>query len=369
LTPKAVPAIDALASTTPFVAPETLARRAGLTSLLRLGANESPLGPSPRAVEAMQAAVSGSWMYSEPESTDLRAALARYHGCAPENVSVGAGIDDLLALAVRAYLGDGTVALTFGTYPTFSYHVAGYGGRSITVPYQDGRIPLDALAALAREHRTRMVYLANPDNPSGSYASPEQLAPFIEALPAQTLLVLDEAYIDFADDFAPHVTIDPRIIRMRTFSKIYGMAGARVAYALAAPEVVSTFQKIRQHFGVNRLAQIGALAALGDRAFFEEVRQETAAGRDTYRELGERLGCPTIPSSTNFVCFDIGTRARAEAMVEALLARAVFIRKPGLPPLDRYVRVTVAAPQDQPHFAAMFSQALAAIDAKEDVLV
>jgi len=369
LTPKAVPAIEALASTTPFIAPEALARRAGLSSLLRLGANESPLGPSPAAVEAMQGAVSGSWMYSEPESTDLRAALARYHGIAPENVSVGAGIDDLLALAVRAYLGDGTVALGYGTYPTFLYHVAGYGGRAVTVPYENGRIPLDALAALAREHQTPMVYLANPDNPSGSYASPAELARFMEALPDPTLLILDEAYIDFADDFAPQVTIDPRVIRMRTFSKIYGMAGARIAYALAAPEVVSTFQKIRQHFGINRLAQIGALAALGDRAFFEQVRRETARGREAYRELGERLGCATIPSSTNFVCFDIGTRTRAEAMVEELLARGVFIRKPGLPPLDRYVRVTVAAPQDHPRFAATFAQALAAIDAKEDVLV
>jgi histidinol-phosphate aminotransferase len=370
LTPKAVPGVQALSTSAPFVAPEALARRAGLATLLRLGANESPFGPSPRAIEAMRAEISGLWMYSEPEHTDLRAALARHHGCAPENVCVAAGIDDLLALAVRAYLGDGTVALTYGTYPTFMYHVLGHGGHAVTVPYaDDGRIELDALAALARAQCTPMVYLANPDNPSGWYARPEQVAHFLGELPAETMVVLDEAYIDFIDHFTPAVTIDPRIIRVRTFSKIYGMAGARIAYALASPEAVANFQKIRQHFGVNRLAQIGAIAALDDREFLDRVRRETAQGREYYYALGRRLGCPALPSQTNFVCFDIGTRARAEAIVEELLLRSVFVRKPGLPPLDRCIRVTVAAPADQAHVAAVFAEALAAVDAKEDVLV
>ncbi|HEY0798203.1 MAG TPA: aminotransferase class I/II-fold pyridoxal phosphate-dependent enzyme, partial [Candidatus Baltobacteraceae bacterium] len=245
MTPKPIPAIESVPATTPFIAPEALARRAGITDLLRLGANESPFGCSPRALEAMREAAAGSWMYCDPENTELREALAQRHHCGPESISVGAGIDDLLALTVRAYLGDGTVALTFGTYPTFGYFVAGYGGRAVTVPYQDdGRVALAGLAALAHQQRARMVYLANPDNPSGSYANAAEVAQFIAALPEETIVVLDEAYVDFVEGEADN-RVDPRIIRVRTFSKVYGMAGARIAYAVAAPEVVATFQKIR----------------------------------------------------------------------------------------------------------------------------
>jgi histidinol-phosphate aminotransferase len=359
-----IPHIAAMPTTTPFVGPETLARRVGVERLLRLGANENPFGPSPNAVEAMRRELQRIAYYGDPDSFMLREVLAIRHHCAPDNISVGAGIDELQGLMVRAYLGDGAAVLTLGTYPTFMYHIAGYGGYGVTVPYaEDGSIRLDALAMLACEHRPRLVYVANPDNPSGSCVTPQALERFLDRLPDDALLVLDEAYAEFTDEVYFGDTVHPRIVRMRTFSKVYGLAGARVGYILAAPEVVACFQKIRLHFAVNRVAQAGACAALEDRSFVAHVKHETARGREDYHALGKRLGCATLPSFTNFVCFDLGSHARAEATVEELLQLGVFVRKPGVPPLDRYIRVSVGAEEERAVFARALEQVLHILEA------
>ena len=220
-----------------------------------------------------------------------------------------------------------------GTYPTFAFHVSGYGGRLETVRYSsDGKVPLDALTERAWEVRPRIVYLANPDNPSGSFHTAGEVLRFLASLPPDALLMLDEAYADFLPSGdLPTPSVLPNTVRARTFSKAYGMAGARIAYALADPSIVGTFQKIRLHYGINRTAQIGALAALDDPAFIESVVAEVARGRAEYARLGGRLGIATLPSTTNFVLFDLGTRERAEAMVARLLEHGVFIRKPGAP--------------------------------------
>jgi histidinol-phosphate aminotransferase len=330
-----------------------------------LGANESAFGPPPKALAAMRSELEHTSWYGDPESTELREALAQRHHCKPENISVGAGIDDLLGLAVRAYLapGDVTVA-THGSYPTYVYHVHGYGARLETVPYtRAGAVDLAALGARVRTTGARQVYLANPDNPSGGFAARADVAAFVAALPPGVLLVLDEAYGDFVE---PHEllpeTNDARIVRMRTFSKAYGLAGARIAYALAAPEVVATFGKIRLQFGINRTAQIGALAALAETEFVASVIEEVERGRAHYRSLAEHHGLATLPSRTNFVCIDLGSRARAEALLEALLERGVFVRKPGAPPLDGHIRVTVGTPAERERFAAIFAEALAALE-------
>jgi histidinol-phosphate aminotransferase len=359
-----IPQIAAVPVSTPFVGPETLARRVGIKALVRLGANENPFGPSPRAAEAMRAEISRVAYYGDPDSLLLREALAARHRCTPDHIGIGAGIDDLQGLLVRSYLGESEAALTFGTYPTFMYHVLGYGGSAVTVPYaSDGSVQLDALADLARERRPRLAYLANPDNPSGSFVSPAALETFLERLPEETLLVLDEAYVDFLDETYFDDTAHPRIVRMRTFSKAYGLAGARIGYVVAPPEIIATFQKIRLHFAVNRIAQAGALAALEDRAFVERVKRETALGREAYHALGRATGCATLPSCTNFVCFDLGARMRAEAMVQALLARGMFVRKPGAPPLDGYVRISIGAPEERTRFAHAFKESLQAVEA------
>ncbi len=360
--PKPARVVAAVPPSRPFVAPEELARRVGRRELIRLGANESAFGPPPAALAAMRAEAERASWYGDPESAELRSALASRHGIDVDEIVVASGIDELLGLVVRAYLGDGEVAAaTHGTYPTFGYHVVGFGSGLATVPYRaDGRVDLAALAQLAGREHARIVYLANPDNPSGTFAAAAEVEAFLAALGPEVLVVLDEAYADFvaAADLAC-TNGDPRVVRMRTFSKAYGLAGARIGYAIAARDTIAMLGKIRLQYGVNRSAQAGALAALGAAPFVARVVAEVTRGRAEYAALGERLGVRTLPSATNFVCFDLGSRARAEALVEALLQNGIFIRKPGAPPLDGFIRVTVGAPAERAAFADAFGALLA----------
>ncbi len=365
--PRPTPQVEAVPASTPFVAPEALARRVGRASLVRLGANESAFGPSPKAIAAMQAALGRTSWYGDPESRELREALALRHGCAFENIVVGSGIDDLLGLVVRSYLAPGATALaTRGTYPTFTYHVVGYGGEIATLDARaDGSVDIDGMIASATTIAPALVYLANPDNPSGTMAGAADIERLRAALPTGTLLILDEAYVDFIGTARVlGDAIVENMIRMRTFSKAYGLAGARIAYAIAAPGIIATFEKIRLHFGVNRTAQIGALAALNDTAYTAYVAGEVARGRDEYVALGKTLGIATLASFTNFVCFRLESRAQAEAMVAALLERGIFVRKPGAAPIEDCIRVTIGTPGERAAFADAFAEALAALREK-----
>jgi histidinol-phosphate aminotransferase len=342
----------------PFVGPEALERRMGRPFRVRVGANESAFGPSPAARQAMAAAIAGTGWYGDPESYDLREALADRLGTTRAHVAVGSGIDDLLGLIARAYLEQGDVAVTsLGAYPTFNYHVQGFGGRLRFVPYRDCRNDVEALAEAAREADARVLYLANPDNPTGTWHPAAAVERLLDALPEGCLLALDEAYHEFApEDTVPDLDpSDPRLVRLRTFSKAHGMAGARIGYAVASEPVIGAFERIRHHFGVNRVAQAGALASLGDEAFIAHVASEVTRGRLEYEDLAAGLGLDCLPSATNFVAIDCLTGAGSEAAVAALAERGVFVRRPRVAPLDRYVRVTVGDEADRAAFAEAFT--------------
>lgn len=348
-------AVEAIPATTPFVGPEELMRETGQTQLLRLGANESPFGPSPKAVAAMTQELPRLAWYGDPESLDLRDALAAKHRCRPEQIVVGSGIDELMGLAVRAFVAPGQAAVaTLGTYPTFAYHVAGYSARLVAVPYkEDGTPDCGALVEAARRAAPPIVYLANPDNPSGRFMPAPVIERLYAELPHDTLLLLDEAYADFVEDrqlLRP--TFEDRLVRLRTFSKAYGMAGARIGYALTTERNVSTFQKIRLHYGINRNAQVGALASLSDEAFRRRVVSETERAREEYYRLARELNCRYIESATNFVCIEMETPQRAKRVVDELLSRGVWIRKPGAPPLDAFIRVSVGTAPMRAAFGA-----------------
>lgn len=358
------PAIEAIPQTTPFIGPEQLMRETNQRRLVRLGANENAFGPSPKAVAAMASELPRLSWYGDPESLDLRDALAEKHRCDPSQIVVGSGIDDLMGLAVRAFVAPGSSALaTIGTYPTFAYHVAGYGARLLEVPYRsDGTPDCDALIGVTRSAMPSIVYLANPDNPSGRFISRGDIEAFYEALPHDTLLLLDEAYADFVDEreLLPAVFED-RLIRLRTFSKAYGMAGARIGYALATQSNVATFQKIRLHYGINRNAQVGALASLHDAQFRDYVVAETARAREAYYRLAAELGRPYIDSRTNFVCIGMESAQQATRVMNELLRRGVWIRKPGAPPLDAYVRVSAGTATMRDAFATALRAVLAEV--------
>ncbi|WP_010138848.1 pyridoxal phosphate-dependent aminotransferase [Oceanicola sp. S124] len=353
----------ALPSTVPFTGPEELERRRGAPFAARLGANENGFGPSPRALVAMTGSASGIWQYGDPASHELRAALADHWGCEVANIVVGGGIDGLLCDLVRLTVAPGDVIVTSaGAYPTFNYHVAGFGGRIETVPYRDDAEDLPALIARAAEVDAKLVYFANPDNPMGSYLPGAAIAEALAALPAGTLLVLDEAYGEFAPEEAavPLPVDDPRLVRMRTFSKGYGMAGARVGYALGPEELIRAFDKVRNHFGMNRSAQAGALAALQDQDWLGHVRAAVAASREAIAAIARDNGLVPLPSATNFVTIDCGGDGdRARALVAALAEEGIFVRMPFVAPQDRCIRISCGPEREMTLLAEALPRALA----------
>ncbi len=364
--PRLTPLALSLPSTVPFTGPEALERRTGIPFSARLGANESVFGPSPLALEKMAQAARDAWKYGDPEVHDLRHAIAAHHGIAPAHVAVGEGIDGLLGLLVRLTVGRGDAVVTSdGAYPTFNFHVAGFGGTLHKVPYRDDHEDPGALIARASETRAKLIYLSNPDNPMGTWHPAPVIADMIANVPDRTLLILDEAYADLAPDgtVPPLAPEDPRVIRMRTFSKGYGLAGARVGYAIGHPDLILAFDKVRNHFGLSRVSQAGARAALGDQAYLADVKAKVATARDTIATVARANGLSVILSATNFVTLDCRRDgAFATRVLTELGARGVFIRKPGVAPLDRCIRVTCGPPEALALFAAALPDALAAAE-------
>lgn len=334
-----------LPTTVPFTGPEALERRTGVAFRARVGANESGFGPSPKVIAAIAEAAGEVWKYGDPELHDLRHAVAAHVGAPPANIVIGEGIDGLHGLIARLIIEPGDVAVTsLGAYPTFNYHVAGFGGRVVAVPYRGVQEDLGGLLDAARRERAKVIYLSNPDNPMGSHWEARELEAFIAALPDETLLLLDEAYCETATDFAlPRLDISrPNVIRTRTFSKAYGLAGMRVGYAIGEARFISAFDRVRNHFGVTRLGQVAALAALAEQDWLRQVVDRVVAARARLYAIAQQSGLSAVPSQANFVAIDCGRDGDyAMGVLKALEKRGVFVRKPMAPGLDRHIRISV----------------------------
>jgi histidinol-phosphate aminotransferase len=278
-----------------------------------------------------------------------------------DEITLGAGVDELLILLCRAFVDPGDpVVVNLGGYPTFEFGVHGAGGRFVRIPYREDAPDLDGLAEAVAESNARIVYLANPDNPSGHLHSAADVQAFRARLPEGCLLILDEAYADFVT--LPELPVfdraDPGIVRLQTFSKAHGMAGMRVGYAVGHPHFGKALDKVRPHFGVNALAQVAALASLSDPAHLADVVAATTFGRMELMAIARRCGLAARPSRTNFVLFDAGTRAEADALLDKMLRAGVFLRKPGQAPLDRFIRVTVGTDKDHHEFERILHREL-----------
>tara|TARA_R110002051_G_scaffold159688_3_gene231203 strand:- start:8249 stop:9361 length:1113 start_codon:yes stop_codon:yes gene_type:complete len=364
------PRLTALAATlpasVPFVGPEAQERSNGSPFAARLGANECGFGPSPLAIKAMQDAAVDAWMYADPESHDLRQALATFHNVPADCIMIGEGIDALLGNLVRLFVSPGDAVITSaGAYPTFNYHVTGYGGTLHTVPYTGDFEDPSRLIAKAKDVQAKLVYIANPDNPMGTVHAGPDIARMISALPANCLLVLDEAYIEFAPKgSAPTIsTTDPRVIRMRTFSKAYGLAGARAGYAVGPPDVISGFNKVRNHFGMSRISLAGALAALNDTAHLNSILKQVAKSRARIASIALENGLTPLKSATNFVAIDCGKDgAFAGRVVAKLGEQGIFVRMPFVAPQNRCIRVSCGPDPEMDLLAAALPIALAAAD-------
>ncbi|MFM1813835.1 MAG: hypothetical protein RLZ98_530 [Pseudomonadota bacterium] len=352
-----------LPATVPFVGPEAIERRRGRPFAARLGANESVFGPSPRVVEAIGNAAAEIWKYGDPENFELKAALAAFHGIAPANIAVGEGVDALLGYAVRLFADpQDTIVSSLGGYPTFNYHVAGYGCRLVTVPYRDDREDPVALIETARRERARIVYLANPDNPMGTWHDATIVEGMMGLVPEGMTMILDEAYADTAPRGAIPVldVSNPGVVRFRTFSKAYGLAGIRVGYAIGEAGVIAAFDKIRNHFAVSRLAQVAALAALADQDYLVGVVRGIESARARIAAIASENGLAAIPSATNFVTVDCQRDGMfARRVLDALIERDIFVRMPSVAPLDRCIRVSVGTGSDLDLLASVLPAALA----------
>ena len=351
-----------LPSIIPFVGPDEQERQSGILFRARMGANESGFGPSPKAISAMNEATHFSWQYSDPDNHNLRQALADFYKVGYENVMVGEGIDGLLGCVAHMFVEPGVNVITsLGSYPTFNFHIKSRGGLLHLVPYKDNHEDQDALLAKAEETNASLLYFSNPNNPMGTWWSADKMQSMIDRLPKGATLVLDEAYIETAqDNVAPRIDVtNPQVLRFRTFSKLYGMAGARIGYVIGHPELIASFDKVRNHYGVNIIGQRGALAALKDQAYLADVKTKVKQGRDRIHAFAKSLGLTTIPSSTNFVTIDCGRDSEfAKLVLSKMLERGVFMRMPGVEPQSKCVRVSVGLDEEMDIFEEEFAAVL-----------
>jgi len=353
--------VQGLPSSAPFVGPETLEREHGQRFAARIGANESAFGISPVARKAMQDAMgdlSCSW-YGDPENYDLRSALAERFRIPMECICVDAGIDSLLGLSVRMFMEPGDQVVTSdGAYPTFNYHVSGFGGELNKVPYNNYHEDPETLLDAAKKSKARLIYFANPDNPMGTWHDAATVQNLIDHTPDHSILLLDEAYTEFStDDIAPPIdSKHKRVIRFRTFSKAYGMAGMRIGYAIAHPDIITGFNKIRNHFAVNRLAQVAALASIEDSNAIPEALKKVQTGRQRIYSFANKNQLEYLPSATNFVAVDLLSSERANSMLAGLNGNGVFIRMPGVAPLNRFIRVGIGTEEEQAVFEEQFNR-------------
>ncbi len=364
--PAFAPIPSVLPSTVPFVAPEQIERETGRVFKARLGANELTLPPSDFVRAACtRVARDEAGFYPDPTAFELREKLAAHTGRAPNEILVGEGIDALLGWIVRLFMGQGDSAVTSrGAYPTFNYHVAGAGGHIEMVPYRDDVEDPEALAAMVRQFDAKLVYFCNPDNPMGSWHDFVTVQKFVDSIPETCLVLLDEAYMEFTPQgvVPPDNFSRPNLVRLRTFSKAYGLAGFRIGYALGPDRIIKGFDKIRNHFGVTRIAQAAALAALEDVAHTQQTVAVIAKGRGRLSDIASDNGLTPLRSATNFVAINCGRDGEfAKRLLDEIVARQVFIRMPGVEGLNRCIRVSVGREDELDLFEQVLPEAVAAL--------
>lgn len=315
-----------------------LERELGITDIVKLASNENPYGPSPATLAAMQSALAQVWLYPDGSCHDLKRALSRHLAVEPECLTIGNGSNDLLMLLAEAFLATGLSAVYsqygFAIYPLVIHET---GAQAIEVPAlpRHAEMPLGhdlpAMTAAIRPD-TRIVFIANPNNPTGTWAPSAALRRLLEDAPSSTLVVLDAAYYEYGrergvEDALPWIAAHPNLVLLRTFSKAYGLAGARVGYAVSHPEVADVLNRLRPAFNVNNLAQAGAIAALEDPGHMRRAVEATM--HELVRVTAEirRLGLWSAPSAANFVLVQVGPNALR--IFQALLARGIIVRPMG----------------------------------------
>ena len=343
---------------------DAVERERGVRNAVKLASNENPRGPSPRVRQALTAATAGLSRYPDGDGTRLKAALAEHLGVGTERITLGNGSSDVLDLAARVAISPGAGGVVdqhcFLVYPQA---VTAANGVVRRVPSTRWGHDLAALAA-AVDDNTRIVYLANPNNPTGTWVSEAALARFLKAVPRRVWVVLDEAYAEYVanrafPDGLRLAAAHPNLVVTRTFSKIHGLAALRVGYTVSSPEFADLLNRVRQPFNVGSLALAAAEAALADVEFVAESRRLNSVGMASIERGLRALGLDWIPSRGNFLTFDLGAGRDAASIYEAMLDDGVIVRPVANYGMPRHLRVTIGLAEENARFLRALERALA----------
>jgi histidinol-phosphate aminotransferase len=339
---------------------EEVERELGITNIVKLASNENPLGPSPLALDAIQGALKSLALYPDGACYSLIQALARHWDVAPENLICGNGSDEIIHYLGLAFLRPGDEVLT-GDPSFVRYESAAVLNQAefIATPLRNQYFDLDAMAERLND-RTRMVFIANPNNPTGTMVGRKAVERFIARCPEHTIVVMDEAYYEYVDDpdypcSWDYVRAGRNVVILRTFSKIYALAALRVGYGMARPEIIRALNQVREPFNVNTLAQAAAVASLRDPNQVPRSREVNSRGKEYLYATFQRLGLPYVETQANFVLVDMKQPSRPVA--DALERRGVIVRVLG--GLANYLRVTIGRPQDNERFVDALEAVLA----------
>jgi histidinol-phosphate aminotransferase len=348
----AVPGVRSLQPYIPGKPIEELEREYGVTNVIKLASNENPLGPSPKALAAAQAALTEIARYPDGGGFALKRALATKLDVLPAQITLGNGSNDILEFAARTFVtAQDEVVFSQHAFAVYPIVTRAVDARAVEVPARDWGHDLAAMHA-AITARTRLIFIANPNNPTGTWLRSDELREFLDHVPESVVVVVDEAYFEYVEESAYPDSIAwlaryPNLICARTFSKIYGLAGLRVGYGVSSPAVADLLNRVRQPFNVNSIAQAAALAALDDSAHLDKARRVNTDGMQQLVKGFEQLGLAYIPSAGNFVCVEVGDAGR---VYENLLRAGVIVRPVANYGMPRHLRVTVGLANENQRF-------------------
>ena len=358
------PHIAAIVPYPPGKPMDELEREYGVTNAIKLASNENPWGPSPAAIRAIAAMLGNLHRYPDGSSYSLTRAVADWVGAEPEEIVLGNGSNEVIEFLVKAFVATGDAVIT--SHPSFLMYqkfVQVRGGENVIIPMRGMGHDLAAIRAAVTD-RTRLIFLDNPNNPTGTLIDRASFARFLRDLPETVIVVVDEAYVDFVD---PAERIDilgcmrepagiPAVVSLRTFSKAFGLAGLRVGFGVMHREVADLLHRVRQPFNVSLVAQAGALAALADPAHYDQTLQATRSGRAWLQAEVARLGCRAYPSEANFFLIDVG--GDATRLYEAMLYKGVIVRAMRAYGYPECIRITVGTEAENRRFVAALGECL-----------
>lgn len=343
---------------------DELEREYGVRNSIKLASNENPWGPSPKAIEAIRDALNDLNRYPDGSSYYLTHAIAKHFGVLPEEIVLGNGSNEVIEFLVKAFVGvDDEVITSHPSFLMYQKFVQVRGGKNLVLPLKDMAHDLQAIIESITD-RTRLVFLDNPNNPTGTYIKPVDFYKFLSAMPEHVIVVLDEAYVDFMDlsyqvdiySLIKNTTGRCPVVSLRTFSKAYGLSGLRIGFGLMAKEIADCLHKVRQPFNMNSLAQVAGVAAIEDTEFFKQTIEKTVNGRNQLMQDVDALGCKSYPSETNFFLIDV--RGDADALYNAMLYKGVIVRSMRAYGFSRFIRITVGTEEENTRFVNALADCL-----------